>query len=227
MPLRWDASQRLWKDIIKKLYEDAKADPDAPLGEVPQYLIDIYESVLKDEDEDGQLRALILELPSKEGMVNELHDVDTELLEKVIKHFNKEMGTSLQVTIWKYLMENVVKGNASYMHGSLTTNAPADETYKFIPSQVSKRAMEEICLSYLAATEKPVYSIMLAELLNEEQNMELMNEETNMANEDILFHAANQLPCSPKEFNNLRELLKGHKISHNSLAVTMTKRRKA
>ena len=172
MLLRWDAAQRLWKGIIKKLYEEAqKAGLDAPEGEVPQDLINIYESVLKDEDEDGQFRALILELPSKKEMASEILDVDRKLLDKAIEHFEKELGTRLENTFLAVWQKNMAKGNASFMHGSLTTSAPVGEKYEFIPSQVSKRAMRGICSSYLAAAKNTILANQLEDAFLKADNI--------------------------------------------------------
>ena len=107
MPFRWDAGQRLSKKIIKKLYTEALANgADAPLGNVPQNLIDAYKSVLEDEVIDGQFGALALTPPSQNEMTGELHEVDPVLLYRVIEHVGVELAKNLEDTFRNVLQKN-------------------------------------------------------------------------------------------------------------------------
>ena len=104
---RWDAGQRLSKKIIKKLYNEALANgSDAPLGKVPQSLIDAYKAILEDGAIDGQFGALALTPPTQSEMTGELHEVDPVLLYRVKEHVAVELVTNLEDTFRSVLQKN-------------------------------------------------------------------------------------------------------------------------
>eukprot|EP00210_Caulerpa_lentillifera_P000431 g417.t1 len=138
---RWEAGQRLTKKVILKLYEDGKTSGPS-FGPIPSFLIDAFKAVLEDENLNGYFASMVITLPSQKELISEIHETDPVLLHQVMTHVAKQLAVALEGT----LIQTLTRSDSS-----------PDEVYDLNSTQVSKRALKNSCLRYLARLEKSEY----------------------------------------------------------------------
>jgi len=138
---RWEAGQRLTKNLILALYEDAKTSAPA-FGEVPQYLIQAFKAVLEDDNINGKFASMVLTLPSEKELTSEIPETDPVLLHQITSHVTKQLSLALEDALTKTLAR---------------CDAPLEEVYDLSRTQMSNRALKNCCLGYLATLEKSQY----------------------------------------------------------------------
>lgn len=113
---RWDAAQRLAKDLLMSLYEKALAAQTAGTdlveamiagGGVSERLIEAYRSILQDKEIDGSTAAITLALPGQSELVQDIHEADPTVVHAVRGFVRKTIGQQLmpellQVRILSY-----------------------------------------------------------------------------------------------------------------------------
>eukprot|EP00210_Caulerpa_lentillifera_P008294 g7915.t1 len=140
---RWDAGQTLSKKVIKKLYHEAKATSvDTEIGPVPDSLIQAFKAVLEDKNIDGKFTAMAATLPSQRELIGEIPEADPVLLFQVVKHVVVQLSSALESTLVSLLNKN---------------DSTKDELHDIGHEQMSKRALKNRCLVYLASLKKPEY----------------------------------------------------------------------
>lgn len=138
---RWEAANTYATRLLKDLYHAAARGekPAAPAG-----FIHALGSLLKQDDIDPALVALMLELPSERTLLEELTDVDPTRLQ-LVRH-------SVQQQIARELRQELL---ATYQR--LSDGAP----YRYDSAAVARRSLKNICLEYLAELDEA----MVAEIL--------------------------------------------------------------
>ncbi|WP_299586205.1 aminopeptidase N [uncultured Microbulbifer sp.] len=131
---RWDASQRLAFMALSNIQQDYR---DGKALQVSSELIEAYRNVLKSRILDPALVAEILTLPSEQS-ISEMYDsVDAGAIVAAREFLSETLANTLAPELKeKYLELNVVK--------------PYDPNAK----DIAGRSLKNICLSYLAVTEK-------------------------------------------------------------------------
>jgi hypothetical protein len=100
---RWDAAQRLAKDLLMSLYEKvmvAKQDGKDVSGAlaaagVSKRLIEAYRAILTDTEIDGSTAAITLALPSQSELVQDIHEADPTVVHAVRGFVRKTIGQQL------------------------------------------------------------------------------------------------------------------------------------
>lgn len=100
-PCRWDASQRLARNLLISLYEAAKGatgnveDALVAAGGVNESLIDAYRAVLTNKDIDGSAATAMLTLPPVSELVQQIDEADPTLVHAVRKFCAKGLAQPL------------------------------------------------------------------------------------------------------------------------------------
>ncbi|PCI62520.1 MAG: aminopeptidase N [Gammaproteobacteria bacterium] len=140
---RWDAGQQLLIRYIKSLTLDAQQT-------LPTRLISAFKHILT-ADVDKALIAEQLILPTFDELVELIDQVDPLALVTAIKSLQLFLAQGLQDTLLK------------------TYHACAQEEYKNDKKSVAKRALKNVCLSYLALL--PEYNALVNEQFDVADNM--------------------------------------------------------
>lgn len=183
----WDAGQRLSKKIILTLYKQAAASQSETFEKVPQNLIDAFKAILEDTSIDGSFAALALALPTQSELMEEIHEVDPVLLNKVQKHVGFEIATALESTFRDVLQKNDSKPGPSKL--PITSNCFLGEVVDLSAEQMSKRAIKNVCLNYLTKTKKKEYV---------EECLKRFRNATNMTDSSAALAAMNDIDCEER-----------------------------
>ncbi|CCP02773.1 aminopeptidase N [Erwinia amylovora Ea644] len=126
---RWDAAQSLMASYIK--LNVSRQQQGQPLS-LPLHVADAFRAVLLEENSDPALTALILTLPA-ENEIAELFDIIDPQANSVVRE-------ALVRTLASELADELL----AVYHASLTAE------YRTEQADIGKRALKNVCLSYLA-----------------------------------------------------------------------------
>ncbi|ADP12149.1 aminopeptidase N [Erwinia sp. Ejp617] len=126
---RWDAAQSLMANYIK--LNVSRQQQGQPLS-LPLHVADAFRAVLLEESGDPALTALILTLPAE----NEI----AELFDTIDPQANTVVREALMRTLASELADELL----AVYHASLTAE------YRIEQADIGKRALKNVCLSYLA-----------------------------------------------------------------------------
>ncbi len=129
---RWDAAQSLLATYIR--LNVARYQQGQPLS-LPLHVADAFRAVLLDEQGDPALMALILSLPSENEMAELFETIDPQAIAAV--------RDALMRTLAKELHDECY---ALYL-------ASQSSEYRIEHAEIGKRALKNVCLSYLALSD--------------------------------------------------------------------------
>lgn len=147
---RWDAAQSLLATYIK--LNVARYQQQQPLS-LPLHVADAFRAVLLDERGDPALMALILTLPG-ENEIAELFSTIDPLAIAAVRH-------ALQQTLASELADELL---AVY-------NANQQDEYRVEHADIGKRALKNVCLSYLALGEPAQADALVRRQYQQANNM--------------------------------------------------------
>lgn len=130
---RWEASQRLAKQIMLQMLE-SQAKGEA-MGVAPD-VIDAYQALLENEDLDYSLRAEALSLPSESDIAEAVDNADPEAIHQVRNFLRSTLAKALRLPF-----------EAFY------TQLQDEDEYKVDAYSIGKRRLKNICLGYLGTIE--------------------------------------------------------------------------
>lgn len=126
---RWEAGQKLALRIILKLIESEQNSADLIL---PLTFSEVFRKTLIDGKTDKALLAQALMLPSEAYIAEQMAIVDPEAIRTVREFIRKSLALTLQEDLIKVYKENSDEG-----------------PYETDPLSVGRRALKNLCLSYL------------------------------------------------------------------------------
>lgn len=139
---RWEAANTYAMRMLKALYAAEAETPAAPAS-----FIDALRSLLRPNDLDPALVALMLELPSERTLIEELCDIDPARLQHVCLSIRQQIARELRPELL-----------ACYTR--LNDGVP----YRYDAADVARRSLKNVCLDYLAELDEP----MVGELLHKQ-----------------------------------------------------------
>ncbi|WP_116473132.1 aminopeptidase N [Zobellella maritima] len=125
--VRWDAVQMLINQAVK----DNMAAASQQLV-LPQTLVEVFRTLLEDEELDPALQAEMLTLPSVSSLIELFEQVDIDALARVRQHLLRELAKALQ-PLW------------AQTYARLQT-----PEYRILHQDMAKRALKNVALGYLA-----------------------------------------------------------------------------
>ena len=131
---RWEASQTLAMNTLLELIESENK------AEIPAYLLDAYEKLLKDHELDMALAAQALTLPSESYIADQMEIVDVDAIHNARERLKQQLALHMEDRLRQRYEE-------------LNTH----ETYVFNADAMAKRSLKNLALSYLMTTGKPEY----------------------------------------------------------------------
>lgn len=147
---RWDAGQRLATGFMLNLISDYQQQKELTLD---KRLVTAISNTLRDRNLDGALIACALTLPSENELAEKMTVADPDAIFEVRKFVRQSIAEALQEEFKKIYQANLDAGGK----------------YIFDSEHSAKRALKNICLSYLMT-------------LNENQNVSLCYDQFNNAN---------------------------------------------
>ena len=126
---RWDAAQSLLSTYVK--LNVLRFRQKQPLS-LPQHVAEAFRAVLADKGRDPALTALILSLPSENEMAEWFDIIDPTAISAVRTAIIRTLAKELQAE----LLENYRENQCG--------------EYKVVHEDIGKRALKNVCLSYLA-----------------------------------------------------------------------------
>lgn len=150
---KYEATQKIYNHIFKSEFGhykssgvlNSKLDPD---------FIQAFGILLNDESIDLSYKTYLLDLPTQNGLSQELDSPDFDAIHKVHEHLKSQLGTTYQN--W-FLKE----------HDKLSKNTK----FELTPKAFGERALKNQCLSYLMATKTPEAMKVLHKHYYEATNM--------------------------------------------------------
>ncbi|WP_372739312.1 aminopeptidase N [Neptunomonas sp.] len=148
---RWEAAQKLGVDILQSLIKDYQNDKklilDKQLGEA-------FKVVLADESLDKAMVAKVLTLPSEPYLSELAEEIDVDAIHHVRNFVRQQLAVQLEAQL-------------------LTTYQACTCDDKYSPDAVSiaRRALRNVCLGYLLATEKQDHLELALAQFHEANNM--------------------------------------------------------
>ncbi|CCG86834.1 aminopeptidase N [Erwinia piriflorinigrans] len=174
---RWDAAQSLMANYIR--LNVSRHQQGQPLS-LPLHVADAFRAVLLEEGGDAALMALILTLPTENEIAELFDTIDPQAISVVREALVRTLANELADEL------------LAVYHASLTAD------YRIEHADIGKRALKNVCLSYLAFGDR--------ELADKLVNAQYHNA-NNMTDTVAALSAAvsAQLPCRAgllKEFDN-------------------------
>ena len=148
---RWDAGQTLAIKIMLDLVEDYQADRHLHL---PALFIDACRSTLNNAALDKALIAQALSLPSESYLADQCAVVDVDAIHAVRQFMRRQLAEALEKDWLKIYEEN---------------NVCVD--YQFSATDMARRSLKNLCLSYLLELDKPRYQQHCLQQFEQANNM--------------------------------------------------------
>lgn len=150
---RYEATQKIYDHILKsefslykssgKLTEDLNGDFKAAFG-----------NLLKDDKIDLSFKSYLLELPTENGLSQEMEKPDFDAIHTVHRHLRKKLGVAFQE--WFLTQHDKLKGSGKF---------------ELTPKAFGERALKNQCLTYLVASETKEGMSVLEKHYTEATNM--------------------------------------------------------
>eukprot|EP00803_Ostreobium_quekettii_P009982 evm.model.scf_576.6 EVM.evm.TU.scf_576.6 scf_576:45484-53102(+) len=112
---RWEAGQRLCRNVLFHLYNSAKGgagnleDLFQSAGGIPDRLVEAFRSILTDPTIDGQFMALATTLPSQSELIEDIPEADPVLLHEVCSYVKRQLAGRLEEVLEKTVLKNDTK----------------------------------------------------------------------------------------------------------------------
>ena len=148
---RWDAGQRFATDYLLKAVQSIQVgDPLPDAGA----LINALQSALTNKELDPAFLAEMLILPSEMYLYDFVHPIDVDAIHLARKTLRNEIATSLESVLLDLYNINSVEGR-----------------YKYNASDMGKRKLAAICLSYLNTLDEDEYLELSKRQFEQANNM--------------------------------------------------------
>ncbi|WP_372742111.1 aminopeptidase N [Neptunomonas sp.] len=148
---RWEAAQKLGVDILQSLIKDYQNDKklmlDKQLGEA-------FKVVLADESLDKAMVAKVLTLPSEAYLIELAEEIDVDAIHHVRNFVRQQLAVQLETQLL-----------------STYQACTCDDTYSPDAVSIARRALRNVCLGYLLATEKQDHLELALAQFHEANNM--------------------------------------------------------
>jgi aminopeptidase N len=150
---RYEATQKIYDHTFKNDFNQYIASGSLT-SELNQEFKNAFENLLKDESIDLSFKTYLLDLPTENGLSQELHHPDFDAIHLVHKNLRKKLGLAFQD--W-FLQE----------HEKLSRTSK----FELTPKAFGERALKNQCLSYLVATQTKDSMLVLEKHYQEASNM--------------------------------------------------------
>lgn len=132
---RYEATQKIYDHVFKSLFNQYKASGNLS-NELPADFKSAFENLLKDEKIDLSFKSYLLDLPTQNGISQEMFQPDFDAISKVHRHMRGLLGKNFQ-------------------NWFLTTHDKLTQKGKFelTPKAFGERSLRNQCLTYLVASE--------------------------------------------------------------------------
>jgi aminopeptidase N len=162
---RWDAAQSYSQQLICKIATHPDAGEDAAL---PAQYVRAIRQTLTARDADKALIAQALTLPSESYLADQMDVVDVDAIHRARQMVRRALARELQEQF-----ERVMTANR------------ANESYEFTSDAVARRALKNLCLSYLMALdEQNIRTLCVAQLENADNMTDQLAALQMLANSD-------------------------------------------
>jgi len=148
---RWEAGQNCLSTLIFNTVENIQQH--APLAELPTQLIAAFRRVLQQPMEDLAYQALLLSLPAKAYLAEQMDVIDIEALYQAHRHIKRRLASALR-NLW-----------LSNYHRYHQTDAGIKA------QDIAQRSFKNLCLDYLMALDEPQLIELCAHQFDGAQNM--------------------------------------------------------
>lgn len=126
---RWDASQQLMQDFLLKSINTYLSNEQIIMDTL---LASTFTKILNDKKMNPSLKSVIIQLPSTNELISNMHEADPLIIHAVKKSILYELIKENKKNLYTLYYENKIKG-----------------IYKYEPQYVSKRELKNVVLDYL------------------------------------------------------------------------------
>lgn len=171
---RWDASQRLGKELLLSLYKAAVdgdkstsvADRVAAAGGVSSRLVSAYRSVLTEQGADGAFVAAAISLPSGAELLDDIPGADPLLLHEVRKAILKDVSAQLRSELEAIVAANdkTLKGDYSPDSKSAACRQIKNKALSYLSTLKDEKVTADVLSRFRDATNMTDSIAMLAVL---------------------------------------------------------------
>lgn len=147
---RWDAAQSLLATYIK--LNVAKYQQKQPLS-LPNHVADAFRAILLDENLDPALAAQILTLPSENEIAELFTTIDPQAISAVHEAITRCLANELSDELLAVYVANITP------------------EYRIEHTDIAKRALRNICLSYLAFADEEFANKLVSSQYHQADNM--------------------------------------------------------
>lgn len=147
---RWDAAQSLLATYVKLNVQ--RLQEKQPLS-LPKHVAEAFRAVLADKQADPALTALILTLPSENEMAEWFEVIDPQAIAAV--------------------RAAIIRTLAKELHSELLISYRENQcgAYQVVHQDIGKRALKNICLSYLVFADSDKADVLVREQYQQADNM--------------------------------------------------------
>jgi len=132
---RWDAGQKLIINILLSLVADIQQQKPLTLSPL---LVNQFEQVLTDKKLDPALIAKMLTLPTENYLAAQMDTPDVDAIHQAREFVKRQLAAALKAQF-----------DQTYQRMS------ANKSYEFNASEMARRSLKNLCLSYLVASGDP------------------------------------------------------------------------
>jgi aminopeptidase N len=140
---RYEATQKIYDHVFKSEFNQYKLNGKLNSGLDPKFK-EAFKSLLQDHSIDLSFKSYLLDLPTENGISQELPSPDFDAIHLVHKNLRKNLGLEFQ----DWFLEE---------HAKLSKNSK----FELTPKAFGERALKNQCLTYLVASEtKEGFSVL-------------------------------------------------------------------
>jgi aminopeptidase N len=150
---KYEATQKIYDHVFKTEFNQYKASGELSKGLNPEFRA-AFEKLLKDDSIDLSFKSYLLDLPTENGLSQEMIQPDFDAIHLVHQHLRKKLG--LEFKDW-FLAQ----------HSKLSENTK----FELTPKAFGERSLKNQCLTYLVATGTPEGMKALEKHYNSATNM--------------------------------------------------------
>lgn len=132
---KYEATQKVYDHVFKSEFNQYKASGELGQDLNPEFKA-AFEKLLKDESIDHSFKSYLLDLPTENGLSQEMAQPDFDAIHLVHKHLRKKLGLAFK----DWFMNE---------HEKLSVNSK----FELTPKAFGERSLKNQCLTYLVATE--------------------------------------------------------------------------
>ncbi len=160
---RWEASQKLVINIVSDLSQKKRTNKHYVL---PQSLVQMFKTIIRDKTIDPALAAEMLALPSESRLLEILPGRDIESLHHVREFLKTEIAHQLEKELFACYQKNY-----------------SQNTYNLKAKSIGKRSLKNICLHYLMHLNTPkVFALAKKQLTQADNLTDTLASLTSLAN---------------------------------------------